>query len=314
MAKMVRVLALLSAAFLGWALGANDTANIFGTAVATRLIRFSRAVLLTALFVMAGALLEGHKCFETVNSLSVGGMLPAFIATLSAASIVTLMTYLGLPVSTTQCLVGALTGLALLRRTVNLPVLAKVFVAWLLTPLIALALAYLLHRFLAPLFLRLLSVSEFHATLQFLVIVFGCYGAYTLGANNLANVTGPAVSAKLLSPLQGQALGGLAIALGALTYSRNVILTVGRGIVPLDAYSAFVAVFAHALALHLCTQFGIPTSASQAIVGAVVGVGLVHGVRLVNRRLVLIILLGWLLAFGFSGALAALALHLSVRG
>jgi len=217
-----------------------------------------------------------------------------------------LMTHLGLPVSTTQCIVGALTGIALLEGSPNFHALGKVASAWVATPLLAMALSYTLHRLLSPLFLKVLSVSEFHATMQALVVIFGCYGAYTLGANNLANVVGPAVAAGLIRPLKAQFLGGLAIATGALTYSRKVIETVGGGLVPMDAFSAFVAVFAHALSLHLCTWLGVPTSSSQAIVGAVAGVGLIYGVRVVNRRLLVAIFVGWAASFLLSGLLAAL--------
>ena len=108
-----------------------------------------------------------------------------------------------------------------------------------------------------------------------------------------------------IGPLEGQIIGGVAIACGALTYSRKVMETVGGGIIPMDAFSAFVAILAHALALHICTWLGIPTSASQAIVGAVIGVGMVYGVRAINRGLVVLILAGWVLAFASSGLLAA---------
>ncbi|HIE08699.1 MAG TPA: inorganic phosphate transporter, partial [Armatimonadetes bacterium] len=214
---MGKAFGLGASLFLGWALGANDTANIFGTAVAARLIRFSRATLLTAIFVMIGALVEGEKCFGTIKELSAGGVISAGAATLSAALVVAVMTYVGLPVSSTQCIVGALTGIALLRGAFNLPILTKVVAAWLATPVMALLIAYFLHRALSPLFLRVLSVSEFHSTMQALLAVFGCYGAYTLGANNLANVVGPAVAGGAIDPFKAQVIGGMAIACGALT-------------------------------------------------------------------------------------------------
>ena len=41
---------LLSGLFIGWSMGANDTGNIFGAAVSTRMIRFSQAALIAAIF------------------------------------------------------------------------------------------------------------------------------------------------------------------------------------------------------------------------------------------------------------------------
>jgi PiT family inorganic phosphate transporter len=55
------------------------------------------------------------------------------------------------------------------------------------------------------------------------------------------------------------------------------MITVGKGIAPLDLFSAFVKILAEAMTLHLFTQIGIPVSSSQAIVGAVVWVGIVGG-------------------------------------
>ena len=53
------MLLLFSAVYLGWALGANDTANVFGTGVSNKLIGCRAAVILTADFVIFGAVIEG---------------------------------------------------------------------------------------------------------------------------------------------------------------------------------------------------------------------------------------------------------------
>ena len=52
-------------AFLGWSLGANDAANVFGTAVAAQVVRYGTAVVLTAIFVMAGAVILGLATLAT---------------------------------------------------------------------------------------------------------------------------------------------------------------------------------------------------------------------------------------------------------
>ncbi len=64
------VLSLLSGIFLGWGLGANDSANIFGTAVYNRVVSFRLAITLTAIFVTLGAALEGHQGIAKVSSFS----------------------------------------------------------------------------------------------------------------------------------------------------------------------------------------------------------------------------------------------------
>jgi PiT family inorganic phosphate transporter len=85
------------------------------------------------------------------------------------------------------------------------------------------------------------------------------------------------------------------MAVGALTYGRKVADTVGKGITPLDIPGAFVAQVSSAFGMHLFSVFGIPVSTSSAIVGAVVGVGLVRGVKVINAKIILNIVFGWVL-------------------
>ena len=107
------------------------------------------------------------------------------------------------------------------------------------------------------------------------MILSGIYGSYALGANNVANVTGIYVGAGVLSVEQASLIGGLSIAAGVMTFSRNVMMTVGKGLIPLNGVGAFVAVLSHAIVVHLYAQMGVPVSTSQAIVGAVMGVGVI---------------------------------------
>ena len=66
---------LLSGIFLGWSLGANDAANIFGTAVSTRMVKFKVAALVASIFVVLGAVLSGAGTTEIL--LKIRGILPS---------------------------------------------------------------------------------------------------------------------------------------------------------------------------------------------------------------------------------------------
>jgi len=115
-----------------------------------------------------------------------------------------------------------------------------------------------------------------------------------LGANNVANVTETVVAAGGMSPQWGAVMGGVCIVAGILTFGRRVIDTVGRGIAPLDPFSAWVVILSQAVALHVYTQLGVPVSSSQAVVGAVAGLGMLKRESSVNRRTLLHIAAGWL--------------------
>ena len=80
---------LASGLFLGWSLGANDAANVFGTAVGTRMVRFSTAALVCSVFVILGAVISGGGTTETLGKLgAISSLAGAFMAALSAAETV----------------------------------------------------------------------------------------------------------------------------------------------------------------------------------------------------------------------------------
>lgn len=105
---------LISALYLGWSLGANDAANIFGTAVSSRMVKFATAAIFSSIFVILGAILEGSAGIETLGSLSVMDLATAGTSSLAAAIAVTIMTVLKLPVSTSQAVVGSIIGVGVM--------------------------------------------------------------------------------------------------------------------------------------------------------------------------------------------------------
>ncbi len=286
---------LFSGVFLGWALGANDAANIFGTAVATRIIKFWTAAIITSVFVIFGAVFEGAKGMETLASLSTQTLDSAFITSLAAALTVTLMTWLRLPVSTSQAVVGAIIGAGIVRNTIDYSPLTKILLAWISTPIGAMLIAIILYKLFSYVIARTIrDVVKLDQFIKIGLVIAGSYGAYALGANNVANVTGVFVKAGQITTFQGVLLGGLSIAAGVATYSKSVMLTVGKGITELSPLNALIAVLAEATTVYIYAQIGIPVSTSQAIVGAVIGIGLIKGMNFINRQTVKNIVFGWL--------------------
>ena len=56
--------------FLGWTLGANDSANVFGTAVASRIISFRQASILCGIAVILGSFFQGAAGIHTLSGLT----------------------------------------------------------------------------------------------------------------------------------------------------------------------------------------------------------------------------------------------------
>lgn len=138
----------LAESFWGWGLGSNDSANIFGTGVAAGVIRYRTAIVLTSIFLVVGALLEGHKSMHTVGGMSTLTHTAAFLATISAGLCMAVFSYLSLPVSTSQAIVGAVIGIGIMKgsKSVKKHTLVEIAVGWASTPLSSGLPAYVLMR------------------------------------------------------------------------------------------------------------------------------------------------------------------------
>jgi PiT family inorganic phosphate transporter len=293
------------AVYLGWSLGANDASNVFGSAVSSKMLRFRTAAILAAVFVVLGAFSEGRAGIETLVGLTPFTLKQAVVSSVAAAVTVTIMTFLGLPVSTSQAVVGAILGIGFLNRHLNVAGLGKVLVCWFGTPVGGTVTAIILYKVLAFFYNRMrLDLFQSDIAIRVSLIVAGAYGAYALGANNVANVTAVFVGAGYLSVSDAALIGGSSIALGILTFSRRVMETVGRRLVRLDPFSALIVVLAEAITVHIYTFIGVPVSTSQAVIGAVLGVGIVKGIGTVSTKTLKSILVGWFLTPAIAGFIA----------
>ena len=307
--------------YVGWNIGANDTANCIGTSVGCGLISFKQAALLVMVFSLLGALLQGEHVMKTIGKGIVRqdlSHLAVIVALICSGFFVTLATFFRIPTSTSQAVVGGVTGIGLaLKADINYAKLIIIAESWLVCPLLVMMLAFVLNYLLTLVLKRLrISALILQAMLGWLAILSACYVAYAMGANNAGNAVGPIANLEIFHPHILLGIGGLAIAIGAVTYGKKVADTVGKGITPLDVQGAFAAQFSSAFGMHMFSMLGIPVSTSSAIVGAVVGVGLVKGARSISRRTVLTILIGWILTPALAAVTALVAYRIisSVMG
>jgi PiT family inorganic phosphate transporter len=293
--------------FLGWTLGANDASNVFGTAVATRIISYKKACWLCGISLIIGAILQGSEGIKTVSSLTDQTIATAVIVTIAAGITGSIMTYLRIPISISQAVVGAVLGIGLATGNANYGGLLKIVLCWIGTPISSLLIACVVYKLLGWV-IRFLPMSMLtrDKLLWSGLLIIGTYGSYALGANNVTNSTG--VYSGLIegvSDIHLTAIGGIAIAAGVITYSKRVMLAVGSGIMPLDAFSALTAVAAMSVTVHVFAVIGAPVSTSQGIVGAIIGIGLMRGATAINASVLKKISLGWLLTPILSLILAA---------
>jgi len=289
---------------MGWALGANNASNVIGPAVTSRMLRFGPAAFMASLFVLIGAMLQGRSGIDTLSSLTEMTLHQAVLVSVSAAITMTLMTIWRLPVSTSQAVVGAILGVGVLNRHVDTATLSKVVTCWVGTPIGGALMAMVLYRVLAALHNRFQpNLLESDSLVRIGLAAAGAYGAFALGANNVANVTAVFVRAGHLSVSAATLIGGLSIGLGILTFSKGVMETVGSRLVRLDPFSALVVLLATGFTIHFYTFIGVPISTSHAVIGAVLGIGLHKGIRTVSSRTLVSILSGWIFTPFVAGAL-----------
>ena len=145
--KMANPLQVLSAGFQAFSQGANDVANAIGPVAAIWAILQTQRVEMTVsvpieLLVLGGAGLAfgvytwGYRVMETVGK-KITSITPTrgFSAGFGTAATVLLCSRLGMPVSTTHVAVGNIIGVGLARgiSAINLDVIKKIFLAWIIS-------------------------------------------------------------------------------------------------------------------------------------------------------------------------------------
>ena len=218
--------------------------------------------------------------------------------------------FLGLPSSATQAVVGAIVGIGIFRGVVDSSGLIKIGISWIGTPIGAIIFSIILYKVISYFFRKFLNIQNQDRFIKTLTWIVGIYGSYALGANNTANVTGALVG-RLFNINILALIGGLSIAFGILTYGKKVMYTVGSKIIDLSHFSSMITIFSASLTVWIYSVVGVPVSSSQAIVGAVIGIGIVTGTRTFNFKIIKRIIFGWVGTPLISGVTSILFVFLT---
>ncbi|MEB3882932.1 inorganic phosphate transporter [Lyngbya sp. CCY1209] len=165
------------------------------------------------------------------------------------------------------------------------------------------------------------EITRFDTTIETRLARFqvlsACFVAFAHGSNDVGNTVAPlAVVAFIRNtgtvpigefhiPLWILVVGGGGIATGLAIWGKNVISTVGENIIPLAPSAGFCAELATATTVLLASKIGLPVSTSHALVGGVVGIGLVRGLESIQFGTVRAIALAWLITVPTAAGLAA---------
>ncbi len=273
--------------FLALNMGGSGTAPSFSAAFGASVIKKLAIPGLFGLFVFAGAILAGEKVVLTIGK----GLMPARYLTMVVSSIILLAislslliaNLLGVPQSTSQSTVFAVAGAAAYLDHVNYhKIFFEIVSMWLLLPLIGFIITFVLaivfsKYFEDPRYNDYRTLGRYSVP-RLLLIASGCYVAFSIGSNNVANATGPLVSMLInelnISPDDDQKfrlvmiLATLVIAplfgIGSSVFGYKVLKSAGKDITRLGPmHASLVSMVTATLLLLASVTRGIPTSLVQ---------------------------------------------------
>ena len=307
--------------------GMNDAADAVSCIITTRVLTPLKAVAWAAFWGFMAYFIFNSHVAETMSR----GLVEAqymnpyvvFCALVGATSWIGICTWLGLPISSSQALIGGIIGPVLFSQGSSALVLNGVFLVLLfmiLTPVIGMVFGF----FLQCLIMRICKNSnkkKLDKVFKKLQLVSAAAFSLGHGANDAQKTIG-IISIMLFTSMQSPEITDnfknlialffdaekgyhvpqvvaiicyLMIALGTLVGGKNVIKTTGTGIVKITPEKGFCAETVGAATVITSSFFGIPVSTSHSIVGSIIGVGLTNGVKSISWGTAKSILWAWVL-------------------
>jgi len=318
---------------VAFAIGGNDEA--MSPAVGARIFSLNTAVILGGVLSIVGALTLGGGVSEKVGSdlVSQQTMTPTMVfAVLVSMAIWLLIASItkGLPISTTQCIVGSVIGVAIAApflgesgwgiEVVSWSVVLEVFVGWIISPVIGFLIAAGVFRLVRKFQSKATGLAGRERQEQIAsygLALFLIITSLSRGGNDVANAVAPLVTLPdftapigigpfllpgIVIPLF---VGGLGMAVGLIVVGRKVIKVLATEVVTLTPTSALAASISVALVMFIGTYMGFPLSGTHVLVAALIAVGWVAQTP-VKTNQVKEILISWVITVPISAILGVI--------
>jgi PiT family inorganic phosphate transporter len=320
---IIVVLAIFFDVSNGW----NDSANAIATVVSTRVLSPLKAVVLAVCMNILGAF------FSTAVAKTIGeGVVhPAAVthmvvvaALLTAFLWNAVLTRLGLPISCSHALIGALMGSSVAYGgfdILNFAGLKKIFVSLLISPAIGVLLGYVVMKLLLK-FFGTYSPGTLNRTFGRLQLVSSAFMAFSHGSNDAQKAMGiitlALVSEGVLSSMEVPFWVILtcasAMGLGTAMGGWRVIKTLGVNMLKLEPIHGFAAETTAAITILVSSHYGLPVSTTHVIATSIMGVGATKRFSAVRWGLAGKIVTAWVftlpLCFVAGWVIGALLLHI----
>ncbi|MBN2612688.1 MAG: inorganic phosphate transporter [Bacteroidales bacterium] len=325
----------LVAVFLSINMGGSGTGPSFSVAYGANIIRKSLIPGLFGIMVFFGAILAGKATATTIGKDIIDPQYMNYglvsIILFSVAVSLLLANLLGIPQSTSQSTVLALSGAAVYFDVLNTHKLfVEIIPAWFITPVLSFILCYLIGRYVYIPFRRrgfftFNNISK-HPLIKGFIILMALYVSFSIGANNVANASGP-VASMVINELNIKAEGNPFIlimllstmivapsfGIGSSVFGNKIVEKAGKGIILFGPIEAIIISFITGTILLLVSVTkGIPTSLVQLSTAGIIGMGVAKvGYRNIFRKTeVNKFFLVWLIAPVMSFSLSLLLTYI----
>jgi sulfate permease len=294
--------------FLAINMGGSGTAPSFSAAYGANIIRRTAIPGFFGIMVFAGALIAGKATATTVGK----ELLPAEMMNVSLVSIILFSVaisllfanLLGIPQSTSQATILAVSGPATYFSVLNeRKLFIEIIPAWLILPVASFILCFIIGKYI---YTPMRKKGHFtfggisrHPVIRILIIIMSAYVAFAIGANNVANASGPIASMTINElHLKDEAnnfilimiLATLIVApsfgIGSSFFGHKLLQKTGKGIFMFGPVEAIIISFVTASLLLLASVIrGIPSSLVQVNTTSIIGIGVARlGFRNILRK------------------------------
>jgi sulfate permease len=297
----------LVAMFLAINMGGSGTGPAFSVAYGTNAINKRLIPGLFGIMVFIGAIVAGKETSMTMGKELLDparmDIVLVTIILLSVAIALLIANLAGIPQSTSQATVFAVTAPALYFNSLNSEkLLFEIIPAWFILPIVSFIVCFLVGKYIyKPLRKRGLTISKRvneSPVLLALIVIMSLYVAFSIGANNVANASGP-IASMTMNELNLQAegkfilimiLSTLVVApsfgIGSSIFGHKIVKNTGKEIVLFGRIEAVIIAFVSGTLLLLASVLqGIPSSLVQLNVAAILGIGVAKlGFRNIFRK------------------------------
>jgi len=313
MVETLLAIGIIASIFVGFNIGGSSTGIAWGPPVGAGIIKKTTAAGLMTFFVFLGGWTVGRNVMDTLSGriITIELTLSAGVAVLFFIGLGILAANLfGVPVPTSMTTVGAIAGLGLATGTLNYPVVAEIISWWIVTPIIGFWIGGVIGRYIYPEVNRRVQIKKSDGPLVTLdrdgtvpkltlgpnttrselvsttvVLIIGCYMAFSAGASNVPNAAAPLVGGVGGLPDDTAIIiATLAIGIGGFTIARRTMESVGGELSDIPLLAALFVMVTASTITTLLSWLGIPISLVMATVMTIVGIGWGRATRPVTIR------------------------------